>query len=87
MPSTLISQVTPAYPELAIRSRASGSVILELQIDKEGKVVEATPISGPSMFYNEAVKAAMQYRYRPATLDGKNVSSKCRVTMVFNLNS
>lgn len=85
-PSILISQVSTVYPELAIRSRTSGSVVLELQIDREGKVVEATPVSGPSVFYSEAVKAAMQYRYRPATLDGKNVSSKSRVTMVFNLN-
>ncbi len=86
VPSVLISQVSPAYPEVAIRSRTSGSVVLELQIDNEGKVVKATPVSGPSVFYSEAVKAAMQYRYRPATLDGKNVSSKSRVRMVFNLN-
>jgi TonB family protein len=85
-PSVLISQVTPAYPELAIRSRISGSVVLELQIDSEGKVIEVTPVSGPSVFYSEAVKAAMQYRYRPARLDGRNVSSESRVTMVFNLN-
>jgi len=86
VPSVLISQISPVYPELAIRSRTSGSVVLELQIDKEGKVVKAAPISGPSVFYSEAVKAAMQYRYRPATLDGTNVPSKSRVTMVFNLN-
>jgi len=86
VPSVLISQVSPAYPELAIRSRTSGTVVLELQIDTEGKVVEATPVSGPAVFYNEAVKAAMQYRYRPATLNGRNMSSKSRVTMVFNYN-
>jgi len=86
VPSVLISQVSPDYPELAIRSRTSGTVILELQIDDEGTVVEATPISGPALFYNEAIKAAMQYRYRPATLNGKNMSSKSRVTMVFNFN-
>lgn len=86
VPSILISQVNPVYPELAIRSRTSGSVVLELQIDNEGKVVKATPVSGPSVFYIEAVKAAMQYRYRPATLNGRNVSSKSRVTMIFNYN-
>jgi TonB family protein len=86
VPSVLISQVSPDYPELAVRSRISGSVVLELHINKEGKVIEATPVSGPSVFYSEAVKAAMQYRYRPATLDGTNMSSKSRVTMVFNLN-
>jgi len=85
VPSVLISKATPVYPELAVRSRISGSVVLDLQIDETGKVLEATPVSGPSVFYSEAVKAAMNCSYRPATIDGAKVSSKSRITMVFNL--
>jgi TonB family protein len=80
-----IAQMSPAYPEVALRSRASGSVILELQIDDQGKVAKATPVSGPAIFYNAAVNAAMKWRYRPASINGVNVSSQSRVTMVFNL--
>jgi protein TonB len=80
-----ISQATPVYPEIALRTRASGSVVLELQIDEQGKVTKATPVSGPNIFYNAAVAAAMKWRYKPASIGGVNVSSGSKVTMDFNL--
>lgn len=80
-----ISQATPVYPEIALRTRASGSVVLELQIDEQGKVTKATPVSGPNIFYNAAVTAAMKWRYKPASIGGVNVSSSSKVTMDFNL--
>jgi len=85
VPAVPISRVSPVYPELAIRARTSGNVVLDLQIDKSGRVVKATPVEGPSVFYDAAVKAVMQWRYRPATIGKANVASKTRVTMVFNL--
>jgi TonB family protein len=85
VPAVPISRTSPVYPELAIRARSSGTVALDLEIDKAGKVTKATPVSGPSVFYDAAVKAAMKWRYKPATINGANISSKSRVTMVFNL--
>jgi TonB family protein len=84
VPAFPVSQVSPTYPELATKTRASGSVVLDLQIDNQGKVVKATPVSGPAIFYNAAVQAAMRWRYKPASLDGNNIKSQSRVTMVFN---
>lgn len=80
-----VSQASPSFPEVAARTRASGSVVLELDIDAQGKVVKATPVSGPTIFYNAAVSAAMQWRYKPASINGTNIKSQSRVTMVFNL--
>jgi protein TonB len=80
-----LSQASPIYPELALRTRSSGSVVLELQIDEQGKVVKATPVSGSAMFYNAAVTAAMKWRYKPATIGGVTVRSQSRITMDFNL--
>ena len=85
MPAVAISQVSPKYPEFALRTRTSASVVLELDIDKQGKVVKATPVSGPEMFHKEAINAAMQWRYRPASVGGTNVSSQVKVTFNFNL--
>lgn len=85
MPAVAISQVSPKYPEFAIRTRTSASVVLELDIDKQGKVVKATPVSGSEMFHKEAINAAMQWRYRPASVGGTNVSSQVKVTFNFNL--
>jgi periplasmic protein TonB len=80
-----IMQTSPVYPEVALRTRASGSIVLELQIDDQGKVIKATPVSGPAIFHNAAVSAAMKWRYKPASIGGVNVSSQSRVTMAFNL--
>jgi TonB family protein len=85
VPAVAISQVNPKFPEFALRTRTSASVVLELDIDKQGKVVKATPVSGPGMFHKEAINAAMQWRYKPASVGGTNVSSQVKVTFNFNL--
>jgi protein TonB len=71
---------------LALRAHASATVVLDLEIDAQGKVVKATPVGGPVLFHNAAVSAAMKWRYKPASIDGTNVPSQSRVTMNFNLN-
>lgn len=85
VPAVAVSQVSPKYPEFAMRTRASATVVLELDVDKQGKVVKATPVSGPGMFHKEAINAAMQWRYKPASIGGANVSSQVKVTFNFNL--
>jgi TonB family protein len=60
-------------------------VVLELDIDRQGKVVKAIPVRGPEMFYKEAINAAMQWRYKPATVGGTSVSSQVEVTFDFKL--
>jgi TonB family protein len=84
-PAVPMSQASPVYPELALRARASGQVVMELQIDDQGKVVKAAAVSGPAIFYSAAVTAAMKWRYKPASINGVNVASQSRVTMSFNL--
>jgi TonB family protein len=86
IPATLLSQVTPNYPAIALRTRASATVVLDLQIDNTGKVIKATPVSGPDIFYSEAVKAAMKWRYKPASINGTNVPSNSSVKMQFKFN-
>ncbi|MDM7996810.1 MAG: TonB family protein [Acidobacteriota bacterium] len=78
-------RANPKYPELALRTRASASVTLDVSIDSQGKVVKAIPVSGPSIFHSEAIKAAMKWRYKPASIDGTNVSSQSTITFNFNL--
>jgi TonB family protein len=80
-----LSQVPPKYPELALRSRASGVVVLDLDIDNTGKVTKATPVSGPDLFYKEAISAVLKWKYKPASVGGSNVPSQSRVTLNFKL--
>ena len=85
IPAVAISQVSPAYPEAAIRSRISAAVVLDLQIDAQGKVVKATPVSGPVIFHTAAITAVMKWRYKPASIGGNNVASQSKVTLNFNI--
>lgn len=85
IPAEPISQVSPKYPALAVKTRASATVVLDLVIDAKGNVIDATPVSGSALFHKEAVDAAMKWRYRPASLGGVNVKSQARVTMNFKL--
>jgi TonB family protein len=83
-PAIPIAQTTPRYPELAVKSKAAATIVLELLIDEQGKVVKAIPITGPPLFHKEAVNAALRWRYKPATSNGANVATRTRVTMNFN---
>jgi TonB family protein len=76
-------KVVPKYPSLGVRGSVSGSVILELSIDGDGMVVKSTPISGNPLFYNAAIETANQWRFKPATADGKSVASRTRITLNF----
>jgi len=84
-PATPVTQVAPKYPELALRSRAAGVVVLDLEIDGNGKVTKATPVSGPELFHKEAINAVMRWKYKPASVGGSNVPSQSRVTLNFKL--
>jgi TonB family protein len=83
VPPVAIAQPSPSYPELALRSRTSASVILDLQVDERGKVTRATPMSGPVLFHSAAVAATLKWRYKPASIDGK--VARVRVTLNFTL--
>jgi protein TonB len=78
-----VSTVNPKYPDLARRTKTTGTVVLNLQIDASGKVVKATPVSGPAIFHGEAINAAKQWKYKPASLNGENVASQSTITFNF----
>jgi TonB family protein len=79
-----IVKVVPKHPNLGVRGGISGSVVLELSIDGDGMVVQSTPISGNWLFYNAAIETANQWRFKPATANGKNVASRTRITLYFS---
>jgi TonB family protein len=87
IPAVPVRQVSPRYPDLAIKARESAVVVLELSINADGDVVKATPVSGSSLFHEEAVSAVMKWHYKPASLDGANIASKSRVTLNFTLRN
>lgn len=64
------------YPEVASRARRSGTVVLKLAIDSEGRVT-AAGVHKPAGygFDAAAATAALRFRFEPALRNGKPVAS------------
>ena len=81
----LASSVAPVYPTLAKSQHLSGDVRVDALIDPTGRVTTMKIISGPTLLQQAAMDAVRQWRYQPATLDGKPVPMHLTVTVQFRL--
>src|SRR4029434_1542297 len=63
----------PRAPGRARRQRVFGTVILEGVIDTEGKVESVAVLRSIPLLDESAVEAVRQYKYKPATRDGRPV--------------
>ena len=75
----------PTYPQAAKAAGISGGVAVELVIDEQGNVEEATAVSGPEELREAAVEAARQWRWNPMTVDGVAVKVTGRIAFGFSL--
>jgi TonB family protein len=70
----IAGRVKPKYTAEAGAKRLTGTVILEIVIDREGCVREARVLKGLPFGLNESALAAVKgWAFEPATLDGKPV--------------
>jgi periplasmic protein TonB len=81
----LISSVPPVYPSLAKTQHVSGNVQVDALIDATGRVTTMKVVSGPTLLQQAAMDALRQWKYQPATLDGKPVPMHLTVTLQFRL--
>jgi TonB family protein len=65
-----VKRVTPIYPPKARASRITGTVFVQIIIDKTGKVRAARAISGPAELRDAAVAAAYQWKFEPTVRGG-----------------
>src|SRR5487761_156433 len=82
----LISSVAPVYPSLAAANHVEGDVKIQAEIDTRGRVTATKVISGPILLRGAAINAVRQWKYSPATLDGKPTVARYSVTVRFHLN-
>jgi TonB family protein len=81
-----ISTVTPVYPAEAKQNRIQGTVQLEIMIDKEGHVSQASVISGPAELVQSAADAVLQWVYKPTLLNGEPVRVVTTVDVNYTLS-
>lgn len=84
VPPELLADSPAAYPESLRPAGKGGQVKLELLIDENGEVENATLVEGSEQAFNDsALHAASKLRFRPATLGGEPVSVRINFTYHF----
>ncbi len=81
-----IAAPQPQYTEIARKARIQGVVIVQAIIDKDGNVTNVKVLKGLPMGLEEAaVEAIKQWRFKPATLNGRPVTVYYNLTVNFKL--
>ena len=82
----LIKRVEPVYPDIAVSARIRGVVILEAEVDKEGRVVEVKVLRTANVLLDAAATTAVkQWQYKPLVLNGIPEPFVLTVVLTFNL--
>jgi TonB family protein len=84
-PAMLIRRVEPVYPPLAIQIRREGRVELRAIIATDGTIQSLQVVGGDPMFYQSALDAVRQWRYRATVLNGQTVAIDTRITVLYSL--
>jgi protein TonB len=82
----IITQVKPAYPEVARKARLQGSVIVEAIIDEQGNVTNVRVLKGlPMGLDRSAVDAVQKWKFKPAQFQGRPVKVYYVLTVNFQV--
>ena len=81
----VLHQVNPAYPAFARMAHVQGAVVLFMTIDTQGVPASVKVIEGHPALQEEALRAARQWRFEPARVDGQAVPASFRLTLNFRL--
>ncbi len=81
-----VIRTLPEYPEIARKAHREGVVIVQAVIDRDGSVVSAEILRDIGLGCGEAAtRAIREWKYTPATLDGRPVTVYLTVTVTFKL--
>jgi len=75
----------PAYPAVAKAAKASGAVQVQISISEEGKVTDASVVSGHPLLRDASLDAARQWEFKPVELSGTPVKVQGVLTFNFTL--
>jgi protein TonB len=79
----------PTYPEIALRRREEGRVMLRVSVSADGRAlaVEVAATSGYPSLDSAALSAVRQWRFIPATQAGSAVAAIADVPVRFRIDN
>ena len=82
-PPRLVHAEQPEYPDLARQAEAEGTVMIEVTIDENGRVIAARVFSSDTIeaLESAALAAALKFLFEPAKQ--RDVPVKCRIHIPF----
>ncbi|GAA4866275.1 energy transducer TonB [Luteimonas vadosa] len=85
-PPVPIDMPPPSYPPEAMRRRESGTVLLRIEVDAQGRPhsMDIVRASGSRHLDRAALVAARSWRFRPAMRNGEPVSGTVNVPVSFD---
>jgi TonB family protein len=87
MRSFLITKVNPSYPLGAERQHVDGTVLLRINIDKNGNVATVEPVTGHPLLIPAAIDAVKQWKYKPYLLNQTTVEVETTVLIKFVISN
>jgi protein TonB len=81
----VLQRVDPIYPEMARRAHVQGTVVLLMTVDEAGVPTQVQVMDGHPALQEAASRAARQWRFVPAQLDGRAVAASFRLTLKFSM--
>jgi len=85
-PPVPLYKVEPEYSEEARKAKFQGTVVLEIVIDERGNPTNFRILNPLGLGLDEkAIEAVKQWRFRPATKNGKPVAVVARIDVTFRL--
>lgn len=85
-PAMLVHRVEPVYPALPKQLGRGGRVELRAVIATDGTIRSLQVVSGDPWFYQSAMDAVRQWRYRPTVLNGEPVEIDTFITVIYNIS-
>jgi TonB family protein len=83
----LLTKTDPVYPPEMKAAGVSGTVILEVKIDADGKPADVKVVQSPAPeLAQAAVDAVKQWKWKPAVMNGKAVAVVSNITVRFALH-
>jgi len=81
-----VSAVPPVYPDLAVKARMQGTVVVEATINERGRVVTVNLVQGAPLLTDAALEAVKKWVYTPTLVNGIPTPVIMTVTVHFRLS-